>query len=115
MNNRYPWVAGIVVAAVAFAAASAGGCKESGADPSDPKVVEQMRAKLADADAADGTTDKVVSQCAGCSLRMDGSDEHTLTAHGYPLHFCSADCRDRFHEHLTRAILDLKIPEPGGR
>ncbi|RME39988.1 MAG: hypothetical protein D6788_04345 [Planctomycetota bacterium] len=111
MSNRCSYAAAWIGAAMGVMAILSG-CEKKSTDPSDPKVIERVRAKLVEADAADGATDKVVSKCAGCSLRMDGSDEYALTAHGFTLHFCSEECRDRFHKDLTRAILDLKIPKP---
>lgn len=73
---------------------------------SDAKVL----AILARADAADGTTDRVVTKCPGCSLVMNGKAEHDLKAHGYTLHFCSGMCRDGFAGNLTQSILALKVP-----
>jgi len=71
---------------------------------------EQVTAILAKADAADGTTDKVVSKCSGCSLVMNGKAEHDLKFHGYSLHFCSGMCRDGFAEDTTKSILAMKLP-----
>jgi YHS domain-containing protein len=68
-------------------------------------------AKLAAADALDGKTDKIVTRCPSCALKMDGSSEHTLVAHGYTLYFCTDACKERFEADTTKALADLKIPE----
>ncbi len=69
-----------------------------------------VEAKLAEADALDGKTDKVVSKCASCALGMDGKSEHALEVSSYKLHFCSEDCKTGFEKDTTKAILALKIP-----
>lgn len=61
-------------------------------------------AVLAKADAADGTSDHVVSNCAVCALDMEGSSDHTASLSGYTLHFCSAECRETF-QHNPDAVL----------
>jgi len=53
---------------------------------------------LARADAADGTVDKVVSQCPGCGLAMPGHPEHSVELEGYTLHACSDHCADHLRE-----------------
>jgi YHS domain-containing protein len=60
--------------------------------PADQKG--ELMARLASADAADGTTDKIVSKCSTCALRMDGKAENELKLEGYTLHFCSASCKE---------------------
>ena len=72
---------------------------------------EAVEAKLAAADMFDGKTDKIVSKCPSCALGMDGKSEHALEVVGYELYFCSEKCKTGFGEDLTKAILDLKIPE----
>ena len=72
----------------------------------DAKAVE---ARLAAADAKDGKTDKVVTKCAGCNLHMDGKAENKLDVHGYALHFCAADCKDRFAKDADAAVMAMKI------
>ncbi len=49
---------------------------------------------LADADAADGTVDKVVSRCPACGLGMDGDPAHASQIGEYTLHSCSASCKE---------------------
>lgn len=60
--------------------------------PADQKG--ELIARLASADAADGTTDKIVGKCATCALRMDGKAENELKLEGYTMHFCSSKCKD---------------------
>jgi hypothetical protein len=73
---------------------------EEGPDPRLAKV-------LAIADAADGTTDNVVAKCSGCSLAMEGSEEHTHQVGDYTLRFCSASCRDNFAEDSSKALIAM--------
>ena len=55
---------------------------------------------LAKADLADGLEDKVATQCAGCSLAMDGDPAHTIEVDGYSLHMCAGACKDSFEADL---------------
>lgn len=71
----------------------------------------QVLAKLAKADAYDGTVDKVVHHCAGCSLHMDGSEKHELTVGDYKMYFCSDRCLASFGKDAEKNILALAIPE----
>ena len=57
---------------------------------------DEILTRLAQADAADGTADKVIRKCVTCSLYMDGDAAHVATAHGYEVHLCSESCLDRF-------------------
>ena len=59
---------------------------------------EQVEVILARADAVDGTEDKVISQCAGCALNMEGTSEHALEVGEYEMHFCSDGCKKPFAE-----------------
>ncbi len=85
--------------------------KEEAEVEKDTDKTAAVEAKLAEADALDGKTDKVVSKCAGCALGMDGKSEHALEVSGYTLHFCSEDCKTGFEKDTTKAILALKIPK----
>jgi YHS domain-containing protein len=69
-----------------------------------------VEARLAKADALDGTVDKVVSKCPACRLAMDGKSEHALEVAGYTLHFCSDQCKAKFAQDPTKEVLALKIP-----
>jgi hypothetical protein len=70
----------------------------------------EVEAKLALADAADGTTDHIVSLCAGCALGMEGSPDYELDVAGYEMHFCSEGCLDRFAKDPKGAVMALAIP-----
>jgi len=78
---------------------------EAAADPA------AIIAKLAAADAADGTTDMIVMKCAGCGLGMDGKKENTLVVEEYSLYFCKPDCKDRFAEDRDTNILALAVSD----
>lgn len=65
-------------------------------------------AALARADAADGSTDKVVSKCVVCSLTMEGSAEHAAAYGGYSVHLCSEECREAFLKDPEGVLRALK-------
>jgi hypothetical protein len=69
-----------------------------------------MVAILEKADAADGTTDKVVSNCVTCGLDMKGSADHAAQVGDYEVHLCSEKCQSHFNEDPEAAVtgLDLK-------
>jgi YHS domain-containing protein len=90
------------------------GCKkEEGAEAQVPKTEDrtQVVAKLAAADAHDGTTDKVISECLMCGLRMKGSPDHTSTHEGVTLQFCKEDCKKRFDEDPVTPLLAVNVDE----
>ena len=66
-------------------------------------------AKLAKADALDGSTDHVVAKCGMCALRMDGSEAYTSQVGDYELRFCSEGCKESFDENQEKAILALNV------
>ncbi len=119
MHKRFSKPSSWLTAVVLFFFASSG-CEKSepgkassdaAAKSSDQTVgVEEVMAKLATADAIDGKVDKVISRCASCSLGMDGSEEHSLEAHGYTMHFCTAECKDQFAAGLDKEIMAMKVP-----
>jgi hypothetical protein len=74
-------------------------------------ITPEVLAKLAQADAKDGTVDKVVHRCAGCALGMDGKAEMSLKVQDYTMHFCKPKCVDKFAPDPATAILALKIKE----
>ena len=82
-------------------------------DTPDPAQSAEVIAKLVKADLVDGTEDKVVHRCASCRLGMDGDEKNALTVGEYQMHFCSADCKDRFAKDPSANILALAIPEAG--
>ena len=69
-----------------------------------------MVAILEKADAADGTTDKIVSNCVTCGLGMKGSADHAAQVGDYEVHLCSEKCQSNFNEDPEAAVtgLDLK-------
>lgn len=73
------------------------------------EIKAQVEARLAAADALDGTVDQVVTRCANCRLAMDGSREHTAEFEGYTLLFCTSFCRDRFLKDPQALILALPL------
>jgi YHS domain-containing protein len=74
------------------------------------RLTEVEAAKLAVADAVDGTKDHVVAKCAVCKLAMDGNTERVSRYAGYQLHFCSQECKKTF-DHDPRAVL-RRLPMP---
>ena len=110
--------------AIAAMLVATAGCRKEEPAPKEPvkeaaeaeKKVEvdetaAVEAKLAAADAFDGTTDKIVSKCPGCALAMDGKSEHALEVSGYKLYFCAEECKAKFEKDANKAILALKIPK----
>lgn len=90
-------------------------CEQAATAPSEPivlqlKLDDALSARLAAADAADGTADHVVEKCISCSLKMAGKAGHSVTVNDYQLHLCSADCQVSFAKDAGGALLAL--PEP---
>ncbi len=71
----------------------------------------EVLARMAEADAADGTVDRVIRKCMGCSLHMDGDPSHKATAHGYEAHLCSEQCLYRFERDPDAVVMSMKPPE----
>ena len=69
----------------------------------------QVEVKLAAADLADGTADKVVAKCAACRLGMDGDAANASQHAGYELHFCSEECKHRFDADPNKVL--VKLPD----
>jgi len=76
--------------------------------PASGAANDEILTRMAQADAADGTTDKVIRKCVTCSLYMDGDAAHAATAHGYEVHLCSESCLERFERDPDRAVLSMK-------
>ena len=74
-------------------------------------LTDEARAKLAQADAADGQVDQVVSKCVTCGLAMKGKAAHAVTVEGYAVHLCSAGCQTMFAKDPVAALLALKTAE----
>lgn len=73
-------------------------------------VSEQSMAKLAAADMADGTQDKVITKCYSCALGMDGDKENSATVGEYTANFCSEACCKHFVEDADTLIAETEIP-----
>ena len=78
---------------------------------SEAEPTAEVEAKLAKADLLDGEADKIVTRCASCALRMNGTSEHSLKVLDYTLYFCTPGCAQRFAENINESILAMKIPE----
>ena len=102
----------VIPSALMLVFAIGSGCKKkSSASSADtPQTQAGVEAILAKADAVDGQSNKVVSKCAACALRMEGAAENELKTHGYTMHFCSKECLDHFADDPAKAILAMKIP-----
>lgn len=90
-------------------------CRESPAPPPAPQPPppseEEVRERLARADAADGVTDQVVRRCLMCNLSMDGRESLPSTHLGYTLRFCARGCKTRFDRDPARAVGALRFPD----
>jgi len=75
-----------------------------------PLTSDEMKMKLASADALDGTTDQVVERCSGCRLGMNGKADHAIHVGDYTLHMCSESCKAAFGKDLEANITALEIP-----
>lgn len=107
MSRRtIPALVVLVVVGLTLPLLMSGGCKKDAtAEKGD------VLAKLAKADALDGTTDKIVAKCSGCALRMDGSNEHVTALSGYKLNFCTAKCKKEFSKDTIKSVLAMTIPK----
>ena len=85
------------------------GKDEAGKEPAagTPGLSEASLAALAKADAADGTTDKIVSKCPTCMLAMDGKAEFSATCGDYTVHLCSEHCKESFTKDPNKALAKL--------
>ncbi len=66
---------------------------------------------LDQADARDGTTDKVVHKCAGCGLGMEGDPAFASTHGGMTFHSCSEGCKMRLDADPA-GVLASACPKP---
>ena len=69
----------------------------------------EVEAKLAVADRADGTEDQVITQCPGCGLAMEGSDDYLSQVADYSIHFCSDRCKNAFAEDPEGMLTALAV------
>ncbi len=89
----------------------AGESVEGAMDMAGEEMNEAAAMVLAKADGMDGAEDMVVSKCPGCALAMDGDAAHAANMGDYELHFCSADCMDKFNEAPVKSLMAMKLPE----
>ena len=89
------------------------GCgKEERAEPETAVVNDaspELEAKLAAADRADGIEDQIITQCPGCGLAMEGSEDHVSQMADYSIHFCSDRCQDDFAEDPEGMMTALAV------
>ena len=71
------------------------------------EVTDQIRARLAQADAADGHNDHVIEKCVTCNLMMPGKPAFTSVAGDYRVQLCSAGCKALFEKDPAKALLAL--------
>ena len=65
-------------------------------------------AALEKADAADGTSDKLVTRCLPCNLSMAGKAEHASKYGEYTVHLCSDHCKAYFERDPEKVLASLK-------
>src|SRR5262245_54031716 len=81
----------------------AGCTKDSKAEVKPAPITTEMAAKLEKADAADGKTDKVVSKCIGCDLKMEGQEKNALKVGEYSLHMCDG-CYTKYKDDPSKSL-----------
>ena len=72
-----------------------------------PEQLTAMESRLAHADAADGSVDKVVAKCTGCGLGMEGNKDHAVVVGDYTLHLCSDSCQQVVAKDPVAAVMTL--------
>ena len=76
------------------------------------QLTDELRARLAAADAADGKTDHVIEKCVSCRLQMAGKPEFTSTVADYRVQLCSAGCKKAFESDPGKLLLALPAAGP---
>jgi len=71
------------------------------------QLTDELRARLAAADAADGKTDQLIEKCVSCKLQMAGKPEFTSTVADYRVQLCSAGCKRAFEGDPGKLLLAL--------
>ncbi|GAB4140415.1 MAG: hypothetical protein Fur0037_06960 [Planctomycetota bacterium] len=104
MKRRHHWILSLPLFAVLSGCSGEG--KEAPAAPAAPAApTAEVLARLASADAKDGTADKVVEKCAGCNLGKPGKAEKSLKVGEYEMRFCSDNCLQAFSRDPNGEIL----------
>jgi hypothetical protein len=80
--------------------------------PSALHLTDELRARLAVADAADGKTDHVIEKCVSCRLQMAGKPDFTSTVADYRVQLCSAGCKKAFESDPGKQLLALPAAKP---
>jgi hypothetical protein len=80
--------------------------------PPELKLTDELRARLAAADAADGKTDNVIEKCVSCKLQMAGKPEFASTVADYRVQLCSAGCKKAFEGDPGKLLLALPAAAP---
>jgi hypothetical protein len=83
------------------------------AEPSHPALVltDELKTRLASADAADGKVDHVIAKCVLCGLHMAGKPEFAVPVGDYSAQLCSEACQKAFAKDPAKALLALKPAE----
>ncbi|MEI6783835.1 MAG: hypothetical protein WCQ21_23330 [Verrucomicrobiota bacterium] len=76
------------------------------------QLTDELRARLAAADAVDGKTDHVIEKCVSCKLQMGGTPEFTSTVADYRVQLCSAGCKKAFEGDPGKLLLALPAAKP---
>ena len=110
-THRLPTLLSLACSLLLFAAcgdkpADAGG---SGSPKTPAPPTPEVLARLAQADAADGKTDKLVEKCAGCALNMAGKPDKELAVGDYKMHLCSDRCLEAFRADPNGQIMAMKM------
>ena len=105
---------------ISLTLAACGGTTPAPAAPEAPAAAaftpdEATLKILADADAADGATDHVVSQCASCQLHMAGDPAQSSQVGDYEVHLCSAACKHRFDADPKGVLAAIPAPAAGAQ
>jgi hypothetical protein len=76
------------------------------------QLTDELRARLAAADDADGKTDHVIEKCVSCKLQMAGKPEFSSTVADYRVQLCSAGCKKAFERDPGKLLLALPAAGP---
>lgn len=79
--------------------------------PADIVVTPEMATILTEVDAKDGQSDKTVSLCASCALKMAGSPEHSLKVGEYTMCFCQDTCKEAFSKDIPQNVVAMAQPK----
>ena len=89
---------------------SASGPASLPAPPPPLVLTDDIRARLAYADAADGKPDHIIEKCVTCRLHMPGNPKFTVTVGDYHVQLCSVECKTAFENDPVKALVALSKP-----